>query len=177
MENIGDIKPRGKSKFWKFAIIGLTFVVVASVVSYLFVESRKALTVQSAAQKFRPWCSGSVVKLFGHAKVMALANSKDSIWDFQTVSDMVICSKQKSFVGLLFFSTTFDENQWLSNSSSGLTFQGEADKSPVFVSNGWVIVLDWVAKGARDTEGEAVQWISNSFGVGYRYENFPLLSQ
>lgn len=179
MEEDVDVRSRGKTKTRKFAVWSIALIVIVglSVATYSLTNRRKPLTLQEASQKLRPWCSGSVLKLDSHSRVMALAVAKDAAWDLATVSGLAICSKQKSVVVVLFFATPFDENQWLSKDSSGFKFQGASGQSPVFIGNGWLVVLKWVAKGAVGTEGQTVEWIANAFGVGYRFHDFPLIKQ
>lgn len=168
---------RIKKRSWVAATLVLVVALIVTGTA-LLLKDNKELNAISAAKVMKPWCTGKigVVEVLGHKSVMkTLAKTSGFlVEDDSAFSDVLLCPKGNSGLFVFFFPTLFDENQWLTTFSNGITTSGIPGNAPVFIGHEWVAVLIWRPKDELITEGQAVQWVTNAFGVNYRFKDFPV---
>ena len=158
----------------------LAILVVGGVAFYVTRPSQKVEHLSQLVRQVRPWCSQYHLAdkhiASSHASLVALTRSGSPRWETADDSAVASCSDgPKSGITLfvLTFSTSNNENLWLSNDDIGkYQIIGDNYPLPVFVGLGWVAVLGC----NTNQENKALASLYKVLKVHYRFSQFSSVS-
>jgi len=160
---------RSKSQRRKWSWLGSVALLLSGVIvcTLIFIDRGSAVSPGSIADNMRKWCDkGTLATSIGVQAVQVLYSGEHSTG----VTAALECTRGNVDLQVFFFQTAYDENQYLSFFSSGMSWSGSSAKqysNPVNVSIGKGFVADygWPIKNPSTTEGLVRLWMKKTFGI------------
>ena len=171
-----------KGRRTKIVLVGLVIVFVAGAIA-IAVHAEKSkprgsvatVTPASIYKAMKKWCSTYVVVDYGVQQVRQHFSREHG----SGATDAMYCFQNSVPMEVLFFRTSFDERHYLDYFSNGMSWSGTSAKSfsnPVLISvgRGFTAYFGWPKKGQATTEGQVVDWMTETFGVQPKASDWKL---